>query len=164
MKQKGNTQLPHRFHACLFFFSFNWQDILITQIIYLETIVMNTRAIRLRIEINAVNNFIIQMVPVGSKNDKHKELGISEKRLIITVVQIDTVIVSALIATVQVIENLFFLRFLSNGYFTTMNLQNVQTCRWNFTFDKEQRCSWWIEKFVKIWKSFACHWVLIHWF
>ena len=77
---------------------------------------MNTRAIRLRIEINAVNNFIIQIVPVGSKNGKHKELGISEKRLIITVVQIDTMIVSALIATVQVIENLFFLRFLSNGY------------------------------------------------
>ena len=67
---------------------------------------MNIRAIRLRIKINAVNNFIIQIVPVGSKNDKHKDLGISEKRLIITVVQIDTMIVSALIATVQIIENL----------------------------------------------------------
>ena len=42
---------------------------------------MNIREIRLRIEINAVNNFIIQTVPVGSKNGKHKELGISEKKL-----------------------------------------------------------------------------------
>ena len=86
---------------------------------------MNIRVIRLRIKINAVNNFIIQIVPVGSKNDKHKELGISEKRLIITVVtnrHNDSECINSYSPNYR--KPTFFLRFLSNGYFTTMSLQN----------------------------------------